>query len=322
MSYSELRQHAERIEELAFRVSLIQSGVQQNPDGSYTSQQNGSVIPNEYIELNRRNYEGVASMFDPFLTMPNPAAIRAMHEQLVGALAVLATGTESMDPVHGITYPGNKDMALAGLVINTLDDWNGPAAAQFITKFLNPWPTVLANHFCLVATLAGAIAAEEALWTRCQENVDEIAHTAIEALEAMERGTGPDPDTLVILLSVASSVFAVGATMATGPVGAITLTAVGSATQVVGTVVDKKMDADPQLLFDAKRPNELLDQVQQALYKVMYLVLSKEEQIAQAMVESSLTLDTRQSDFVFPRPWLVDQTAGTIFSSQGLGSNS
>jgi hypothetical protein len=319
MSYSELRQHALRIEELAFRAALVQSGIHQNPDGSYTSQQNGSVIPNEYIELNRRNYEGIASMFDPFLTMPNPEALRGMHGHLAETLRVLSTGIETMDPVHGATYPGNSDM---GLVINTLDDWNGPAARQFIGKFLNPWPIVIANHFCLIATLAGAIAAEENLWTQCQINVDKIAHAAIAALEAMEKGGSPDPDALVILLSVASSVFAVGATMATGPVAAITLTAVGSVAQVGGTIIDKKMDPAPELQFDAKRPNELIDQVQQALYQVMYLVLSKEEQIAQAMTESSLTVEARRSDFVFPRPWLVDQTPGTILSSQGLGSRS
>lgn len=322
MSYSELRQHAQRIEELTFRVALLQSGVQSHADGTYTSQQNGSLVPTEYIELRRRSYEGIAEMFDPFLSMPNPAAFDAMHAHLVEALSVLSTGAGTVDPVHGITYPGNKDMALAGLVVNTLDDWNGPAARQFIGKFLTPWPTVIANHFCLVATLAGAIAAEKNLWAECQRNVDQIAHAAIEALEAMEKGVSPDPDALVILLSVASAIFAVGATMATGPVAAITLTAVGSVVQVGGTVIDKKMEPAPQLNLDAKRPDELVGQVQQALYQVMYLVLSKEEQIAQAMTESSLTLQARHSDFVFPRPWLVDQKASTILSLQGLGSHS
>jgi hypothetical protein len=322
MSYSELRQHAQRIEELAFRVALVQAGVQQNPDGSYTNQQNGSVIPNEYIELNRRNYDGVASMFDPFLNMPNPEALRVMHGHFAEALRVLSTGIETTDPVHGVSYPGNPEMAVADLVINTLDDWDGPAARQFISKFLNPWPIVIANHFCLVATLAGAIAAEQNLWTQCEINVDKIAHAAIAALEAMEKGGSADPDALVILLSVASSVFAVGATMATGPVAAITLTAVGSVAQVGGTVIDKKMDPAPELQFDAKRPNELIEQVQNALYRVMNLVLSKEEEIAQAMSDSALTVDAGRSDFVFPRPWLVDQTASTVLTSQGLGAHS
>jgi hypothetical protein len=181
------------------------------------------------------------------------------------------------------------------------------------------WDAVTANQFGLVAALAGAIAAEKALWQECRNNVDELAHRAIEAFESMNGGDALDYQ--VLLLTVASSVFAVGAAYATGG-GSLAFTVAGATAQVAATAVDKfGTEEAPRVVFDARTTRALVGQVEQALYQLMYVALRKEQEIADSMTAKSATVAAHRERFVSPRPALADQTRRTILTPQGLDYN-
>ncbi len=317
MSYSELRQHAVRIEELAFQRTLDQWAIAALEDGRFVAKSDMASIPAEVIADIRDQCAGISDIFEPFLNLPNPAALNTMHQNLIEATALLATAAKSVDPIQGSIYRANPNMTRISTIEEALTDWHGYAGLEFKRSLQIQWPAVAQNQFSLLSVLAGAISAERALWEECQNSVDRIAHHVIEALERMGRDTSVDGE--VILLTVASSVFAVGAAL-TGGASAVTLTAAGAATQVAATVVDKSApEPDDEVHFDAVSPLALVEQLKQALFKLQFVVLRKEQQIADALTGSSETVTAFRSEFVSPRPALADQTARTITTDQGLG---
>ncbi|MEV0897733.1 hypothetical protein [Actinoplanes sp. NPDC049802] len=318
MSYAELRQHAQRIEELAFETAIKQLRIEMLPSGRYIAP-DSSPISDEFVELVREQNSGIAAMFEPFLDLPDPASLALMHEQLMEAAQALASGPNgSIDPVHGLKFVASGEMNKIDHVKTTLREWRGGGAEVFKASFLEPFTDVVGNHFSLVATLMAAIKAEEILWEECRKNLDELAHEAINAFDSMgDHGSA----SAVILLSLASSIVSVGAAITTGGASAA-LTAVGAATQVAGTVVDK-MPAEeaPAIRLDAKTPYELRQQILEGLYEIAFHVLRKEQQIADAMIMSSETVARMRTDFVSPRPTLADLSRRTILTDQGLGHN-
>lgn len=319
MSYAELRQHAQRIEELAFETSLKLLRVEQRQDGSYAAELDGAPISDGFVELIREQHSGIAAMFDPFLDLPDPAALGRMHEELLEAAQSLARFPYgSMDPIHGLNFPANGEMNKIGMVSDALFEWHGFGAEHFKAQFLEPFPDVATNQFSLVSTLMGAIKAEQVLWEECRKNLDELAHAAIESFESMgDHGAAAQ----VVLLSLVASIFSVGAAVTTGGTSLV-FTGVGAVAQVAGTVKDKmEVEDAPTLQFDAKTPHELREQLMAGLYGVAYQVLRKEQQIADAMMAMSETVAAMRSSFVSPRPALADQSRKSILTSQGLGFN-
>lgn len=317
MSYPQLRQHALLIEELAFQRTLDQLGIARLPGDRFVDKITMSPVFPDVVASVRDQCAGISDIFEPFLNLPNPAALAHMHDLLIEAASLLATESKSVDPVQSLKFPANAEMARTQMVNEAMSNWTGFAGEEFKRRFLWKWPVVAVNQFTLVSVLAGAIAAERSLWEKCQKNVDEIAHHVIGALESMGRDTSVDGE--VILLTVASSVFAVSAALTAGTT-AVALTAVSAAAQVAGTVVDKSAgEPDAEVRFDAVSPLALVDQLKQALYKLQFIVLSKEQQIADALVGSAATVGALRSSFVSPRPMLADQTTGTIMTDRGLG---
>lgn len=320
MSYDELWQHAQRIEELALRSALDDQGIAL-VDGVYISVQDRNPVPADVVAFIRQDFEGLARMFEPFLDLPDPATLDAMHAELSNAYRALASAPLGFtEPVHGQEVRANAEMGKMETVKQTMFEWQGFAAKHFYAQFVEPWDAVTANQFGLVATLAGAIAAEKALWQECRNNVDELAHRAIEAFESMGGGNGVAYQ--VLLLTVASSVFSVAATMATGGGGVLAFTVAGATAQVTATAADKfSKEEPPKVLFDAPTPRTLVDQIEQALYRLMFVVLQKEQEIADAMTTMGATVTAYRADFVSPRPALADQSRRTILTPQGLDYN-
>ncbi|WP_430780925.1 hypothetical protein [Actinoplanes sp. G11-F43] len=317
MSYPELRHHALRIEELVLQRTLDQLGIALLADGRAVDKTTMAAIPADAVAGIRGKCAGIAEMFEPFLDIPDPQALEAMHQKLVTTTSRLATASNSTDPIHGLKYLVDPDMNRARMVDETLTHWRGLAGQEFKRTLQEDWPAVIQNQFSLLSVLAGTIGATKALWEQCRTNVDSIAHQAITALQRMGEDTSVDAE--VIILTVASSVLAVGATL-TGGAGAVALTAAGAAAQVGATVVDKSApEVNEEIHFDAVSPMALVEQLQQALFKLQFIVLRKEEQIATALIGSGETVTALRSSFVTPRPLLADQTNRTIMTDQGLG---
>ena len=316
MSYAELAQHAARIEELAIQESLKQKGWADRGNGDIRAPGDLTELgAQQIVQMTQQEFTGTAEMFVPFLHMPEPTALQSTYEVLQMAKFSLARSPQgSTDPVTKEVIHANPEMNRMDGVPLTLTDWHGFAAEEFKTRFLQPWPAVAANQFALVATLAGAIRAEQALWEECRNNVDDIAHKAIKALEVMEESGTKEQ---VCLLTVASSVFAVAAALATAGGGAaIALTVAGATAQAAGGV---PREDDPKVEFDGQTPQDILRQVQVALNTLADVVNRKEREIADAMLASTASLAANRSIFVSPRPALADQSASTITTQNGLG---
>ena len=313
MSYQELSQHAARIQQLAIQESLKQKGWTDIGHGELRAPSDvGDQGARDIVTHVEGQFSGTAGMFAPFLTMPDPGQFNPMLGYLSSAMNTLSSGQGSEDPVNKTVITANPAMEGMTTVGKNVQDWRGAAATAFEQNFVEPFPAITANQFALVATLKGAIEAEQALWEECRKNVDDIAHKAIKALEVMDECS---PDEQVCLLTVASSVFAVAAVLTTGG-AAIALTVAGAAAQAASGV---PMDDPPKVQFDGQTPEDILKQVQDALNQLAEVTNSKEKLVAGAMTSSASTLAANKSRFVSPRPALADATATTVTSPAGLG---
>ncbi|MDI6099622.1 hypothetical protein QLQ12_13550 [Actinoplanes sp. NEAU-A12] len=78
---------------------------------------------------------------------------------------------------------------------------------------MEDWDDVVSARFSLVATLMAGMEAEKALWPECRNNVDEIAHHAINALILLNSS---DADQQAFWLTVAAAALSVGNVVTTG----------------------------------------------------------------------------------------------------------
>jgi uncharacterized protein YukE len=314
MSYEELRQHAARIEELAALESLKKFGMRFVGGRSIP----GEEHVDQLLVKARDRYAGVAAMFDPFLYLPDTSALAAMYDQLFLAAEMLATGSGAItDPVHGRIVRVSSVMNKMERVSQTMGTWQGDAAEVFKATFVEPWPAVTANQFSILSIMAGAIAAEKALWDECRRNVDELAHHAIDALETVHECS---PKEQTFALSVVASIFSVGAaavSVSTGGAGtAVALTLVGSTAAALG---DVPREDPPEMRFDAQSVDGLLDQFQAALQRLAEEVNRKEREIADAMTAATESMVRGSAYFVSARPTLADVGRTDLTTKTGLG---
>ena len=135
MSYEDLWEHALQIEDLAMKMALDEQGFV-IVDGQYISMQNHDPVPADVIAHLRADYEGLAEAFAPFLNLPDPAVLDAMHVDLRTATEGLSTGSGSFDPSRGVIMPPNDRMAGMSTVGQTVFEWQGFAARQFETTYV------------------------------------------------------------------------------------------------------------------------------------------------------------------------------------------
>ncbi|MDT5040466.1 MAG: hypothetical protein QOE51_1451 [Actinoplanes sp.] len=313
MSYEQLAQHAARIQQLAIQESLKQRGwIEVDDDQIKPPPDVTQQIADGMVASAERQFSIAVAMFEPFLTMPDPSRFQPMIDYLGAAMNTLSSGEGTTDPVNHVKVTANPGLDAMTTVSQKIEDWRGSAAVAFRQNFVEPFPAITANQFALVATLNGAIEAEQALWAECRKNVDDIAEKAIKALEVMDECSHDDE---VCVLTVASSVFAVAAALATG--GAmIALTVVGAAAQAQSGV---PAGNDPEVQFDGQTPEAIVNQVHDALNQLATLTNSNEQVIADALTASAETLAANKARFVSRRPALADTTSATVTTSDGLG---
>jgi hypothetical protein len=314
MSYEQLAQHAADIERSAVEESLKQRGFMQDPSGNWRDGSSDEKSVQGAVDVTVSRYQGVAEMFTPFLGMPDPGKFNPMIDYLSKAMSTLASGEKGNDPVYKLDVTANTDLEGMTTVSKAVQDWRGSAATAFRQNFVEPFPAITTNQFALVATLKGAIDAEQALWKAARTSVDDIAHKAQAALDVMNDCSPKDQ---TALLTVASSVFAVAAVVTTGG-AAIALTVAGATAQAVGGIPRE----DPEKVeFSGKTPDAIISQVQGALNKLKAQIDTKERDIANAMSTSSSYLASNRATFVSARPSLADANAKTITGPTGLGES-
>ena len=314
MSYEQLPQHAVEIERSAIEESLKQRGYMKDPSGNWRDGSSAEESVQVAVDVTVSRYQGVAEMFTPFIGMPDPGKFEPMIKYLNAAMGTLSAGEQGEDPVYKLEVTANLELQGMTTVGKALQDWRGSAATAFRQNFVEPFPAITRNQFALVATLKGAIDAEQALWKAARESVDDIAHKAQAALDVMG---DCNPKDQTALLTVAASVFAVAAVVTTGG-AAIALTVAGATAQAVGGIPRE----DPEKVeFSGKTPDAIISQVQGALDKLVAQINTKERDVANAMSASSSFLAGNRAKFVSARPSLADASAATITGPTGLGES-
>ncbi|MEU4618944.1 hypothetical protein AB0G04_03035 [Actinoplanes sp. NPDC023801] len=318
MSYLELAEHSVKFEELAIHASLRAQGFNKS-GGTWHPPLGAEDAADLIVASTYRRYTGVAQMFTPFFGLPGPNDLQETYLRLESAQAKLSTGGDGyVDPASQRLIGADPVMNGMSAVEAAMQDWRGVAAEQFKGKFLKPWPAVTANQFTLLAVLAGAIKAEIALWTEARRNVDEIAHLALTALQSTG-GIG-DPKMEVFALTVAASVFSVGAAAiaTTAAATSLTLTVAGAAAQAAGAV--PREDA-PKVAIDGGTAQGIVDQTLNALNALAFEIHQKETEIAYGLAMGLVVVTSHKDLFTAVRPWLADQTSTTITTDSGLGEN-
>ncbi|GII21757.1 hypothetical protein [Planosporangium mesophilum] len=314
MTYEQLAQHAAEIERSAIEESLKQRGFMKDRSGNWRDPNLDDETVRAALAVTVSRYQGVAGMFTPFLGMPDPAKFKPMIGYLKTAMRALSSGQPGNDPVYKADVPANDDLQGMTTVGRAVQDWRGVAAVAFRQNFVEPFPAITTNQFAVVATLKGAIDAEQALWGAARDSVDQIAHKAQAALDVMN---DCNPKDQTALLTVASSVFAVAAGVTTGG-AAIALTVAGAAAQV-GSGIPR--EEPKKVEFSGKTPDAIIGQVQAALNILVADIDTKELAIAGAVSASASCIAGNRDRFISARPSLADADARTVTGPRGLGES-
>ncbi len=221
------------------------------PNGNYIDQTgNGLGAPATLGQLYAHWESVIPPVFEPFLGLPKPDNFQDLADEVRGALAQLSTegntgsgtSTSAGDSAH-IDYEGNSTIGLANQVAQTLNTWQGAAAASFAT-YLNLFQQVVGNQALAAEVLRMTLLMEKEMWTRMRADVVTFAKNAASAYREAQGFTSGD---LKAFLKVAGSVNTI---LGWFPAFKAASTAAGKALTVSGLIVDTFAGKEPE-------PNEL-----------------------------------------------------------------
>lgn len=120
------------------------------------------------------------------------------------------------------------------LIAEGLDEMSGNTIEAFKGKFLSQLSRVIANQYAMTVPIGGALRAQENLWTEARKDIANIVQEALDAMNAVVAGSGPNWELLYTVVGVAAKgagIFATGglkaATEVTG-LGVTVLTGPGN----------------------------------------------------------------------------------------------
>jgi hypothetical protein len=153
------------------------------------------------------------------------------------------------------------------------------------------------------------------MWEKARDDIDHIAHLTLDALEHQERC---DPNKWTVTFTVVASIAAVAAVpLAEVALGAaITVTAVGAASQVVAAAPPKP----PEAKYQGETVRQIIDHMKEAIRRLADEIHNVETRIYQALDTTNDLVLANQRLFLANRPALADATAGNVTSSTYLGT--
>lgn len=313
MSYEQLAQHAAQLEQSAVIMDLRQRGFDYDKrQNSFSDAQMNDKAVQSAVDSTVSKFAGVADMFTPFLDMPHPDGFKPLRQTLARVATTLNSGQGQL-PYNAESVLTNPELGRIDDVKGLVKDWYGGAALNFKDNFLSKWYPIVSNQFALVIALKGGIEAEAALWREARKNVDELAHKAQASLDAM---LDCNPKNVAFLLTVAGSIFSVGAAAASGGL-AIGITVVGEAAASAGAAPMKEAE---KVEFGGRNVSEIVAGIQGALTKLTQQIIESETVISQAMNNALDVLHQNPQQIIAPRPQLADASAATIRDdTAGLG---
>ena len=304
LSYEQLMQHAQEIRQKAIQKAIEHLGGRRN-SRSYMSEKGPEI---------ERAFAGIPGLFQPFADMPAPASFDPMITEMRQTLGVLSSGQELKDPIDGTIYPANIVLDKLSGSESYIENWTGRAAMAFKSGFVDPFPSIVHNQFIIAAVLKSAMEANKEMWQKTREDIDQIAHKTIEALDRMD-DCGKNEWT--ITFTVVASVAAVAAVPVTaGGSLALAITAIGAASQVAAAVGPEDPPSNP---FSGESPESVIDQMRQAIRNLTRHVDNVEQRIAGSLQKTHELVSANRPSFVSRRPALADATARSIRSPEEMG---
>jgi hypothetical protein len=308
VSYEQLMRHAADIRDRAAMEAIKE---QRLPPHDRTGNPRTDEERSDALAASRQKVLGqgladIPSLFQPFVEIPSPAAFAGPQGRAEGAAAALATGAQSTSPLDGTGYPVSLAHSEIQDVRTVLARWHGPAATEFRTNFLTPFPERLTNQFMTALLLRGALDAEREIWSRARTDIDEIAHGTLHALDALDDCTKFE---WTMTFTVLASVATVAAFPVSAPAFALSVTLVGASSQVVAAAAP---DDPPRTEYSGRTVNAVLDNMRDAIARVTTAINDQETRIAEALTAGLASLRAERSKFVAPRPHLVGVTRSSV----------
>jgi len=333
MSYQELSAHATEIMEKAVKWDLEHMGYIDNGDGTFTSTNSypyghgvpgygspstggyptQSQVDSDMAEVSGR-YDDVPELFSPFTWMPDPADFDSGIADLTAAMGRLSQGAGAEDPTNGAAMPANTVLDGMDTSQDYLARWTGLAATQFKEKFVDTFESITTNQFLLASYVKGALEAEKSLWAAARENIDQIAHDTITALE--ECGDCGKNE-WGMAFTVAGAVVALAAVPFTGGGSALAFAAVGGALSIGGAAVGNLEDP-PELDMSGESASAVVDNMREAIARLKEEIAKAEQRIVDKMAELTGLVNGHKDVFVAPRPHLADAGPGSIRDDMGV----
>lgn len=304
-------QHAREIQQKA-KSKAIQQWRRQMALLSLNPKSASAPIPKYIIDRIEREFSDIPGLFAPFTEMPTPESFDGPIKDLQMAVAKLAQGDSQHDPITGITYVGNAELAKLSGSASYIEDWTGRAAMEFKSTFIDPFPTIVHNQFLVTSVLSAALQAEREIWVNARRDIDKIAHDTLEALDRMDDcGKNEWTMTFTVVAAVAT-IAAVPLTMG----AALAVTAVAAGSAAAATMIGTEA---PTVRFSGESASAVVSQMRMAISKLTEYIIEQESKIAQAMTGTYKVLAGERKNVVFPRPALADATRDNIASPKFMG---
>lgn len=306
MSYDQLRAHAKAIKETA-----IDKEYDENQD-----LEDNRAVDTDKIQA---KYDNIESLFEPWALLPDPAAYDKLITDLRYAMDDLSTGQETADPIDKKAFPGNPKLDRMTTTGGFLQRWHGDAAITFKANFADPFKTIATNQFILLATMKGALEAEQALWKGARDDIDKLAHATLDALGHTSLFSKNEWS---LTLAVTSAVAAVGGVAATAATGGVTAPLVFSAVGALASMGGVGQPAVEVAHDEGKGGTaaKVINSMKQSMTTIAKHIDEVEAKIATAVQEIFEQANGHRDYFVTAQPKLAAMKDGDLTGSDGLGT--
>jgi hypothetical protein len=315
VSFDQLMAHAEAIKAKAVQVA--------NDSGETTTQllETGGTGESSVVPMApygpggaEAYYADVPDLFRPFSQMPDPKAYQPMIDQLHTAMANLCTSAKTTTPLDpNETYGVNIEMAKMNDAASIMSHWSGVASVNFKENFLSPFDGYAQNQFTLVAALKGALEAQQSLWSKARDDIDNAAHLAMDALD---HAGGCDPTTLTIALTVVGAfvpVFGVFEAVAD-------VTALAFSVELVAAVASTGAGLTQYYPYTGHKAYQVIDALKDVMKKIDDAVDKGTQSVDDGMTKLHQKLVSGyDACFVAPRPDLTTRSGDDLDGDNGVG---
>lgn len=260
---------------------------------------------------------GLENVYNDFLDIPKPEDFSNMTSRLQTAMGKLATQGHTQDPVtNGSVASGhNPNLARVASSGDLLDDWTGRAAKTYNSAYADQFVPTASSQYAATSVLLNAINAEACVWATVRDDLDHISSDAIEKMKsAADKGGAEWAAALTIAAAVVTIPF-------TGGASAIAMPAVAAGLTVVGTGISLASDKGTVDEFGlaAGSSDEVKDSVHTVLSKLKRWIVTQEDKIHKAMVDTSNNIDASWKVFCLPEPDISDAPQQPVNSGDYAG---